>query len=66
MKDLPNTDSGLFPKKYMNRPVKEEPDMVEQAAEMLRAVLNRDEIESIDVKYTKDKFDMSFNFKEKK
>ena len=66
MKDIPNTDSGLFPKKYMNRPVKEEPDMVEQAAEMLRAVLNRDEIESIDVKYTKDKFDMSFNFKEKK
>ena len=66
MKDLPNTDSGLFPKKYMNRPVKEEPDMVEQAAEMLRAVLNRDEIESIDVKYTKDKFDMSFNFKKKK
>lgn len=66
MKDMPNTDSGLFPKKYMNRPVKEEPDMVEQATEMLKAVLNRDEIESVDVKYTKDKFDMSFNFKEKK
>lgn len=65
MKDLPNTDSGLFPKKYMDRPVKEEPDMVERAAEMLKVVLNKDEIESVNVKYTKDKFDMSFNFKEK-
>ena len=64
MKGMPNEDSGLFPKKYMDRPVKEEPDMVEQAAEMLKTVLNKDEIESIDVKYTKDKFDMSFNFKE--
>ena len=64
MKDMPNTDSGLFPKKYMNRPVKEEPDMVQQAAEMLKAVLNRDEIESIDVKYTRDKCDVHFNFKE--
>ena len=66
MKGMSNEDSGLFPKKYMDRPVKEESDMVEQAAEILKVVLNRDEIESIDVKYTKDKFDMSFNFKEKK
>lgn len=66
MKGMSNEDSGLFPKKYMDRPVKEESDIVERAAEMLRVVLNRDEIESIDVKYTKDKFDMSFNFKENK
>ncbi len=65
MKGMPNEDSGLFPKEHMNRPVKGEPDMVERAAEILKAVLNRDEVESIDVKYTKDKFDMSFNFKEK-
>ena len=38
--------------------------MVERAAEILKVVLNRDEVESIDVKYTKNKFDMSFNFKE--
>ena len=65
MKGMSNEDSGLFPKKYMDRPVKEESDIVERAAEMLRVVLNGDEVESIDVKYTKDKFDMSLNFKEK-
>ena len=64
MKDLPNTDSGLFPKKSMNKHAKEKPDIVERAAEILKIVLNRDEIESVNVKYTKDKFDMSFNFKE--
>lgn len=64
MKGMSNEDSGLFPKEHMDKPVKEELGIVEQAAEMLKTVLNRDEIESVNVKYTKDKFDMSFNFKE--
>ncbi len=66
MKDMPNEMSGLFPKKSMNKSAKEKPDMIERAAEILKVILNRDEIESINVKYTKDKFDMSFNFKENK
>ena len=75
MKDLPNTDSGLFPKRHMNKPVKEEPDksktptwseIVDITIATQKKFVNDPIDESVDIKLSNTKIDMSINYKGKK
>jgi hypothetical protein len=74
MKDLPNTDSGLFPVEHMNRPdTKKKTDksktstwseIVYITIATAKKIVNDPIVESVDIKLSNTKIDMSINYKE--
>ena len=76
MKDLPNTDSGLFPMEQMNRPnTKKKTDksktptwseIVDITIATAKKIVNDSIVESVDIKLSNTKIDMSINYKGKK
>ena len=88
MKDLPNTDSGLFPVEHMNRtdakkkskkidvkealdklskmPIPNWSQVVDKCVENAKKFVKDPDIESVDVRLTKDHVAINLNYKEKK